>query len=436
MSDRREIVTGDAPAWAVSRRSTSITHALEGAARSSDAMSAPSSAPPHLGARPRSTGQSGRRAARRRLGLPHLGRHVATTGLLVVLGVALLAAVPGLRGVLREIRHIGPGWIAVAVALELASDASFVVVFRLFFDRLEARDARLLGWTEQGAGALIPGGGAGGLAIGGWLIHLTGVPVGWIARRSAGLFFLGVAVSSTALVGAGLALVAGAPGPHDLPTVVLPTVLAAVGTVLIAALPAIVSSWPRPPRWLAVIAIGVREAEQTTFRRRRNFRLVGALTYLAFDIAVLWMVLRAIGPAPSIAAVILAYSIGHAANSLPIPGGIGVLDAGLTGALVLYGISPVHAAAAVIVYHAIAFWVPGLGGLLAYLRLRPRLLGAVAQTHADLQPPETLVSEEARHARTHISAQTDPSRRGGGAHRRSRARCPPRAVRQAQGTVV
>jgi uncharacterized membrane protein YbhN (UPF0104 family) len=399
-------------------------------------MSALSSAPPHLGARPRSSGPSGRRAARRRLGLPHLGRHVATTGLLVVLGVALLAAVPGLREVLREIRHIGPGWIAVAVALELASDVSFVVVFRLFFDRLDARDGRLLGWTEQGAGALIPGGGAGGLAIGGWLIHLTGVPVRWIARRSAGLFFLGVAVSSTALVGAGLALIAGAPGPHDLPTVVLPTVLAAIGTLLIAALPAIVSSWPRPPRWLAAIAIGVREAEQTTLRRRPNFRLVGALTYLAFDIAVLWTVLRAIGPAPSIAAVILAYSIGHAANSLPIPGGIGVLDAGLTGALVLYGISPVHAAAAVIVYHAIAFWVPGLGGLLAYLRLRPRLLGAGAQTHANLQPtPETLASDEARHARPRTNAQTDPSRLAGGAHRRSRARCPPRAARHAQGTV-
>ena len=28
-----------------------------------------------------------------------------------------------------------------------------------------------------------------------------------------------------------------------------------------------------------------------------------------------------------------------------------------------------------IVYHAIAFWIPGLGGVLAYLRLRPRLLG-------------------------------------------------------------
>ena len=35
-----------------------------------------------------------------------------------------------------------------------------------------------------------------------------------------------------------------------------------------------------------------------------------------------------------------------------------------------------HAAAAVLVYHAVAFWVPTLGGMLAYTRLRPRLVSS------------------------------------------------------------
>ncbi|HEY4829382.1 MAG TPA: lysylphosphatidylglycerol synthase transmembrane domain-containing protein [Solirubrobacteraceae bacterium] len=366
----------------------------------------------------------------RQRGLPRVGRRVATAGLLVVLAVLLLAEVPGLRGVLREIRHVGPGWVAVAVALELASSASFVVVFRLFLDRLDARNGRVLAWTTMGSGALLPGGGAGGLAIGGWLTHLTGAPVRWIVRRSAALFLLGGAVSSAALVAAGLALIAGAPGPHGLGTVVLPTAFAAVGTLLIAALPVILRSWPSAPRWLASIATAVREAEQTTFRHRPSWRLVGALGYLAFDIAVLWVTLRAVASTPGVAVVVLAYSIGYAANWVPIPGGIGVLDAGLTGALVLYGVSPVHAAAAVIVYHAIAFWVPGLGGMLAYLRLRPRLLSVAAHPSADLQPaPETPASEEASHERTHIDAQTDPSRLGGGSQRRSRTRPLPRPRR-------
>jgi Lysylphosphatidylglycerol synthase TM region len=113
--------------------------------------------------------------------------------------------------------------------------------------------------------------------------------------------------------------------------------------------------------------------EETTFHRP-NWRLLGSLGYLWFDIAVLWLLLRGLGEAPSVPALVLAYTIGYIANMLPIPGGIGVLDAGLAGALALYGIAPAHAAAAVLVYHAIALWVPGVGGLVGYVRVRPRVM--------------------------------------------------------------
>lgn len=337
---------------------------------------------------------------------PRVGRRIATMALAALLAVALLASVPGLHGVFDRLGHVSPVWILVAVALELASDISFVAVFRLFFDGLGTRDARLLAWTEEGLGALLPGGGAGGLAIGGWLIHLTGAPTRWIVRRSAGLFFLSAAVSSGALVGGGVALIAGARGPHGFPRVVLPTVLAAVATLLIASLPAVARSHAHAPRWLHAVARGVREAERVTFNRRPSWRLLGALGYLGFDVAVLWVALNAQGHAPSVAVVVLAYSIGYAANSLPVPGGIGVLDAGLTGALVLYGVSPVNAAAAVIVYHAVAFWVPGLGGLCAYLRLRPRLVSVTGAGSHTLPPtPQTLALEESYDAGSHSDAQ-------------------------------
>jgi uncharacterized membrane protein YbhN (UPF0104 family) len=250
---------------------------------------------------------------------------------------------------------------------------SFVVLFRRFFDRLSGRDARALAWTEQATGALLPGGGAGGLAIGGWLIHLAGAPTDWIVRRSGGLFFLTSAVNAATVIAAGLALILGASGPHDFALAVLPTVLVGAVTLVVLALPAVVRSRPGTPRWIRAISAGVQDAEETTFRRP-NWRLLGALGYLWFDIAVLWLVLRGLGEAPSVPALILAYTIGYIANTLPIPGGIGVLDAGLTGALALYGVSPAHAAAAVIIYHAIALWVPGLGGLVGYVRLRPRLV--------------------------------------------------------------
>jgi hypothetical protein len=50
-----------------------------------------------------------------------------------------------------------------------------------------------------------------------------------------------------------------------------------------------------------------------------------------------------------------------------------VLEGGLTGVLVLYGAPVAEAAAGVLIYHAIAFWIPSVGGLLGYRRLRRHL---------------------------------------------------------------
>jgi uncharacterized membrane protein YbhN (UPF0104 family) len=314
---------------------------------------------------------------------PHVGTRLATLCLLVLLAIALLTAVPGLQNVGRKIARVDPSWIVLAVALELASELGFVGMFRLFFERVPAREARRLAWTELASGALLPGGGAGGLAIGGWLMHVAGAPTRWIVRRSAGVFFLSTAVSAAALVGAGVALIVGAPGPHDFGRAVLPTIIAVPATLAVAALPWTLRRHPRAPRWVRAISAGVAEAERKVFTRGAGWRPLAAIGYLGFDIAVLWVMLSALGPAPGIPALVMGYSIGYAANALPVPGGIGVLDAGLTGALALYGVSTTQAAAAVVIYHAIALWVPGVGGLYAYLRLRPRILeGRAATDHS------------------------------------------------------
>jgi uncharacterized protein (TIRG00374 family) len=103
---------------------------------------------------------------------------------------------------------------------------------------------------------------------------------------------------------------------------------------------------------------------------RPGWRLLGAAGWLAFDIAVLWATFRAFGAAPAPAAVVLGYLLGYLANAIPVPGGVGVLDGGLTAALILYGAPATHAAAAVLLYHAIAFWLPSVGGVVAYAALQ------------------------------------------------------------------
>ncbi|MCW2951474.1 MAG: flippase-like protein [Conexibacter sp.] len=308
--------------------------------------------------------------------------------LLVALVVALLAAVPGLRSVLDDIGEMSPWWIAGGVALELASCVSFVVIFRHFFDRVPVLAAHQLAWTEMGSGALLPGGGIGGLALGGWLLHLAGMPSRRIVERSSALFFLTSGINVLALGGAGALLLVGiAPGPHDLLRAGLPVLVAAAVAGVVVALPRLRRlAWhARGATLLGDLSSGIVEAERTLLRPR--WRLLGAVGYLGFDIAVLWATLSALGWSPPLAPLVLGYLVGYLANLIPVPGNVGSLDAGLAGALVLYGAPATKATAAVLVYHAIAFWVPGLGGLLGYALLQRRPARARRPAEAGGPPP-------------------------------------------------
>jgi uncharacterized membrane protein YbhN (UPF0104 family) len=225
---------------------------------------------------------------------------------------------------------------------------------------------------KHGLGRAAAGRGVGGIAIGGWLIHLTGASTRWIVRRSGGLFFLTTAVNAATLIGGGLLLSAGLWSPDGFLLAGLPALLVCAATAAVVLAARVVDRRPDAAGWMRALATGVHDAQTTTFEHP-SWRLLGALGYLGFDMAVLWVALAAVGAPFSVPALMLAYNIGYLANALPVPGGIGVLDAGLGGALLLYGAPAGHAAAAVLVYHAIALWVPGLGGLLAYASLRPRL---------------------------------------------------------------
>src|SRR5436853_356813 len=202
-------------------------------------------------------------------------------------------------------------------------------------------------------GALVPGGGVGGLAIGGWLIHLIGASTSWIVRRSSALFFFTTAVNAAAVIGAALLLLVLGPfsGPGELGRVGIPLLIAVPATALIAALPWVIRRGRRreTPSWLGGIVEGIRDAELTA--ARPSWRLVGAIGYLGFDIAVLWATLSAVGYSPPLAVLVLGYIIGYVANLIPVPGAVGVLEGGLAGTLVLYGAPITEATAGVLVYH-------------------------------------------------------------------------------------
>lgn len=296
--------------------------------------------------------------------------------ILMVLVAALLAAVPGLRKVADKLSDVNPWWIVLAVVLEVLSCAGYVLAFQQIFHRAPRRFAMRVALSEMAFGAVLPVGGAGGIAIGAWIVKAKGGPVRRFAERSAVLFLLTSGVNVATLVLAGLAVGAHlVPAPHP---VLLGLVPAGVGIAVllgILAVPALVrrlgEGASRRRRWLAVTA-GVIEETKAELRAP-GWRLGGAIAYLWCDIAMLWVCFRALGHTPAVAALTLAFLIGYLGNVLPIPGGIGALDGGLAGALILYGAAPATAGAAVLAYHAIVLWIPTLLGTLAFLRLRSTL---------------------------------------------------------------
>jgi uncharacterized membrane protein YbhN (UPF0104 family) len=312
------------------------------------------------------------------------GQRIATTAVLLAGAASFALAVPGVDGVVAELRDVDPGWIALAIGLELASCLSFVAIFRLFFDQVPAPVGRRLAWTAMGSGALLPAGGAGGLAVSGWLMHNAGMQSGQVVRRASGLFFLTSAASVAAMgIGAALLLSGLADGPHDLVRAGLP--FAGAAAVVVATMALARNRRLQRPKWRELVE-GVREAEHAI--AKPHSRLAGAIGYLVFDVGVLWAAFAAVGHAPPGVALALAYIVGYIANAVPVPAGLAVLDSGLAGALVLYGAPATEAAAAVLVYHAIAFWVPAVGGVLSYFLLRRDL---VAPRNI-VVPRETVVS--------------------------------------------
>jgi glycosyltransferase 2 family protein len=88
---------------------------------------------------------------------------------------------------------------------------------------------------------------------------------------------------------------------------------------------------------------------------------------------VLWATLRAFGSSPALTLVLMGYLIGQLGGLLPVPGGLGGLDGGLLGALVVYGLPAAAVAAALLAYRVILFWIPLMLGAPAFFSLRKGL---------------------------------------------------------------
>jgi uncharacterized protein (TIRG00374 family) len=309
---------------------------------------------------------------------------------LVVAVIVLITLLPGLGELRSRLANAQPGWLVLGAVLKVFSGFGYVVAFRMVFcRRMSWRVSYQVGMSELGANALFPTGGAGGLALGAWALRRGGMSPREIARRTVAFFLLTSLPNVVALIAVGLGLAVGLfPGEPHLALTIIPAAVAALaiaGALLAGRLAAhLQQRLERRPadertrkisaliETLRALANGVDEA--LALLRERNVLLIGGLVaYLAFDVMVLWAGFRAFGDAPPVAIVWIAYLIGELGGLIPVPGGIGGIDAGLVGTLVLYGVRLAPATAAVLAYRAIALWVPALLGAFAFVGLRRTL---------------------------------------------------------------
>ncbi len=316
--------------------------------------------------------------------------------LAVVAGVLVVADGPAqaFADALGRALDADPRWVLAGAVFEILSFAGYVALMWLVggraTPRLGLRASAEVTFGGAAATRLLPTGGAGGAALTIWAFRRAGlgprdatrtllaflsvlyaVFLGAIAV-SGGVLALGLAAGSGPLalsaipaIGAALAIIAGlalaarrpvpgrrAPAPADRD----------VAAPRLARLRAGLGETP------ATIGAGVRDA--LALIRSGDLRLLGALAWWGFDLAVLWTMLQALGDAPALAVVTLGYFVGQVANTLPLPG---AASGGMVGVLLAFGVEADLALASVLAYRAVAVWLPAPLGLAALGGLRRRV---------------------------------------------------------------
>ena len=309
-----------------------------------------------------------------------LSRTVRRGPLLALTGVSLYLLAPSLVAVFGsfpKLADIAPVWFVGMIVLETASLACMWLLQRVCL-RTDRWGPVISSQLAGNAFArVVPGGGAAGAALQYGMLVESGI---------------GGAVAASGLAAANLLMIATL---LALPVLVLPAILAGVpvrpglaqaawlgagGFVLMAAVGALFLATDRPLELTGRTVERVRNrllprrepleglASRLLLERGVILRAIGERWWQALlaavgrwllDYGALVLALAAVGARPDPAVVLLAYAASQVLTQIPItPGGLGFVEAGLTGLLALAGVAPGKAALATLAYRLVSYWLP------------------------------------------------------------------------------
>jgi uncharacterized protein (TIRG00374 family) len=339
---------------------------------------------PHVGAQP----PTPEGPAPRKLITP--GRVIALLGSAIGLYVVWpsLVAVLASAGDLDEIRW---PWFFVIGGLEAASYGCMWLLIGL---ALASRRWYLIGTSQVAGNAFskaVPGGSAAGAALQYRMLSDGGIPAPKIATGLTAVSLINVATlfamplfALPAILG-GAAINDGLARAAWLGLGAFVFLFAGGAALLLADKPVHLAARAaqklhntflrhRPPITdLTERLTRERDTVRSILGKRWAGAIVRSIGNVALDYGALLAALVAVGAKPRPSLVLLAYVAAVVIAMFPItPGGLGLVEAGLAGMLVLAGVNGAQATLATLAYRLASYWGPLLAGVIAYYLYRRR----------------------------------------------------------------
>lgn len=346
---------------------------------------------------------------RRRRTLQRIGLGALSLGIVVATFAYLLPTIADYRDVWAAVQQLSWGWIAVLVAATALNLATFAPPWMVALPGLSFFQAIAVTQVSSALSIVVPGGVAAGVATSYGMLRRWGFASREVARavtltslwnQFLNLSFPIVAVFLLTSSGGDAAILAVA---AFVGVAVLGVLVAGLVVVLaserlaqeIGELAARFANWALgkvrrgPVSWGGPSFERFRRGAGDLLRRRWHALTAASLAGSLSVFAVLVVSLRALdvpGSEVSLIEAFAAWSLVRIIGTIPItPGGIGIVELGLTSALVGFGGANAGVVAAVLVYRFLTIVPTLLIGLVAAATWRH--LGSAAAGTAPEEPP-------------------------------------------------
>jgi uncharacterized protein (TIRG00374 family) len=316
---------------------------------------------------------------------------LALTGL-VLYGVG--PAVVDVLGGWRDLDRLTPGWWIAVILTQVAGWGCLWALQRLALHRPDWFGVVTSQLASGALGRVVPGGAAAAAALQYRMLGQAGLQRATVATGlTAGSLLLLGALAALPLL-AVPALVAGRKIPDGLLeagglALVLFVFLFALGAVLMVSDRAVlwiggaaatvvrrVRRKQPPPERLPERLRDERDMVRRTLGRHWPAALAAAEGRWLLDFLTLLAALEAVDARPRLTLALLAYCAAQLLAQVPLtPGGLGIVEAGMTGTLALAGVPTAAAAVATLAYRLASYWLPLPAGAIAWLVHRRRFGG-------------------------------------------------------------